>query len=163
MFYILILSSKESITKKKKKLNCRYALYKQIRSQSRSLWSGDVYHIKMKNPCGRCYSNWGHVPPFRNSNCVFSLVFFSGLQSYLNLLDSRYIIYLKTCYKSKVCVKVDLRPQDAYAFYSQKGFHFFSPGFSLFFFLYFGFQVTKQWKVSKGLTVNISTICYTNV
>ena len=60
----------------------------------------------------------GHVPPFRNSNCVFSLVFFSGLQSYLNLLDSRYIIYLKACYKSKVCVKVDLRPQDAYAFYS---------------------------------------------
>ena len=145
MFYILILWSKKSITKKKKNLNCRYALYKQIRSQSRSLWSGDVYHIKMKNPCGRCYSNRGHVPPFRNSNCVFSLAFFSGLQSYLNLLDSRYIIYLKTCYKSKVCVKVDL-------------ILFFS-----FFFLYFGFQVTKQWKVSKGLTVNIGTMCYMNV
>ena len=58
------------------------------------------------------------MPPFRNSNCVFSLAFSSGLQLYLNLLDSRYIIYLKTYYKSKVCVKVDLRPQDAYAFYS---------------------------------------------
>ena len=56
--------------------------------------------------------------PFEIAIAYFRSLFFSGLQLYLNLLDSRYIIYLKTCYKSKVCVKVDLRPQDAYAFYS---------------------------------------------
>ena len=94
---------------KKKNLNCRYAVYKQIRSQSRSLWSSDVCHIKMKNPCGRCYSNWGHVPPFRNSNCVFSLASFSGLQLATKVRFSK--LPLRN-------VNVDLRPQDAYAFYS---------------------------------------------
>ena len=51
MLYILILKRK-SIEKRRKKLNCRYALYKQTRSNSRTLWSGDGYDIKGKLPVG---------------------------------------------------------------------------------------------------------------
>ena len=97
-----------------------------------------------KTPCGLCYSNWGHVPPFPNNICVFLLPFSLG------------------CYKSKVfeadpyeLSKLTWDLNKTYAIYSFKRFWF---SFLLVIFFCFGFQITKEFEVSKGLTVNISTM-----
>ena len=97
-----------------------------------------------KTPCGLYYSHWGSVPPFPNNICVFLLPFSLG------------------CYKRKIfeadpyeLPKLTWDLNKKYAIYSFKRFWF---SFLLVIFFCFGFQVTKECEVSKGLTVNISTM-----
>ena len=144
MLYILILWKEEVNRKKKKKLNCRYALYKQMRSYSRTLWSGDGYHIKGKLPVGYIILTEVTCLPFQTT-----FVYFCSLSLWAATKVRFFKLTLTNCQSwRETSIKHTLS-------IILKGFDFL---FSWLFFFYFGCQVTKECEVSKGLTVNISTM-----